>query len=254
MLALKEPIGGVVALANLENDYFAKQPIKQDAIELVDLIKIRIQEQPIEEVARGLLANIFSLRFEIIVWFADNDKDFNFFLDKLNEIIAENIQLARFSKLADTISSVLLAYSTIISSAMKEIPNGLEQIAGDIRANKPEYNTLSLLTQHPSPQMQYFKKWIDASLEFEVGLLVADLLLTEQIKLPQKRINELISFLKKTIIRFGAYSIFTEFWKPDVQDDSEWINSMKILAASLELEHKIGIKTTTDGFRRLIDA
>jgi len=60
----------------------------------------------------------------------------------------------------------------------------------------------------------------------------------EKINLDQKRIQqELIPFLNKTIDRFGAYSIFTEFWKPDKDDHSAETYKMQILADTIRMNN-----------------
>lgn len=254
MIAINESIGRFVALANLEKDIFSQKSIEQDVADLVDLITIRIKHKPVDEVANSLLENIFDLRFEIIEWLANNDKDLSFYLDFLNKHISVNLQLAHFSNLAETISSVLLAYEQIVSPILESLPNTFENILAEIQNIKPEYNTFKILSLHPSPQIKYLKNWIDSSLQLEVGIILADLILTNQISISKKRIeSELIEFLYRTITRFGAYSIFTNFWTPETDDIPNLTNKMKILSATLELEHKSYYKTSKDGFFKMLN-
>ena len=101
-----------------------------------------------------------------------------------------------------------------------------------------EYQTLKELSRHPSPQIRSLKNWVDASLQLELGIILADLILTEQIQFPKARIeSELIAFLEDTIMQFGAYSIYTGYWKPNSDDVSNSTNSMQILWAKIELEN-----------------
>jgi len=78
--------------------------------------------------------------------------------------------------------------------------------------------------------------------------------LTRQINFSEKRIkSDLIKFLFTTMIRYGAYSIFTGFWNPDENDDSPITNKMKIFSATIELDNKIFYKTNRDGLFNLIN-
>lgn len=254
MLALNEPIGRFVALANLEKDILSQKSIEQDVANLVDLITIRVKDKSIEEVANGLLENIFDLRFELIKWLAQNEQGISNYLTIIDRHIAANLQLASFSKLAETISSVLLSYGNIVSPIFESQPNLFENIVTDIQENKSEYNSFKAFSHHPSPQVKYLKNWIDASLQLEVGLILSDLILTKQIQFPQKRIkSELIDFLLDSITRFGAYSIFTGFWTPDTEDMSKLTNRMKILSATLELDNNSGYETTKDALLKFIE-
>lgn len=254
MIPINEPIGGFVALANLEKDIFSQKSIKQDIANLVDLITIRSKEKTIEEVANSLLENIFDLRFDLVKWLADNDKDLNSYFEALNKHISVNLQLASFSDLADTISRVLLAYEKIVSPMFENLPNSFEEIAEDIQKKKPEYDSFKMLSLHPAPQIKYLKNWMDATLQLEVGIILADLILTNQIQFSEKRIKtELIDFLFSTITKFGAYSIFTGFWAPDSKDVSNLTNRMKILSATIELDNKSFYKISKEGFFNMVN-
>ena len=254
MIAINEPIGRFVALANIEKDIFSQKSIEQDVANLVDLITIRIKDKSIDDVANNLLENIFDLRFDLMEWLSNNDKDLNFYLKNLSKHISVNLQLAPYSNLAETISSVLLAYETIVSPIFESLQNSFEVILRDIQKNRPEYDTFKIFSLHPSPQVRYLKNWIDSSLQLEVGIILADLILTDQIHISKKRIkSELIEFLYSKITKFGAYSIFTGFWTPDPDDISNLTNRMKILSSTLELDNKSFYKTSKEGFFKIIN-
>lgn len=254
IFAGNEPIGRFIALANLNKDLISQNSIEQDVENLVDLIKIRINDKSIDNVANGLLSKIFDLRFDLIKWLANNDKSLSGYLDTVNNHISINLQLAPYSDLAKAISTVLLSYEQIISPILESLPDSLEEILEGTQKNKPEYDTFKLFALHPSPRMKYLKNWLDASLQLDVGIILADLILTEQIKFSKRRIkSELIHFLLDTITRFGAYSIFTGFWVPNKNDLSNQTNKMKIFAAAIELDNKIFYKTSKEGLFNIIN-
>jgi len=254
MLAISKSIGQFVALANLEKDMFSQKSLKQDVEDLIDLITIRIKDKSANEVADSLLENVFNLRFELFDWLAKNDKDLNFYVNSLTEHLSDNLQLAPYSHLADTVSTVLSAYEIIVSPIFESISDSFHDSIRQMQKHRPDYSGFNFLSLHPSPQVKYLKNWIDSSLQFEVGIILADLIMTNQLDLPKKRIKiELIGFLYDTITRFGAYSIFTGFWSPEDKDVSNLTNRMKILAATVELDNKSFFKTSKDGFFRMVN-
>jgi len=254
MIVASEPVGRFIAFANLEKKLFSKKSIGQDIANLIDLIIIRSKNNSIEEVANGLLENIFDLRITLLEWLADNNKDLKFLLTNINEYISVNLQLAPFSSLADSISDVLINYQKIVSPIFNSLPNSFKDILETVKNNKLSYDIFKILSLHPSPQVKYQKEWIDSSLKLELGLIIADLVLSNQIQFPRKRIElELIGFLNSAIIKFGAYSIFTGFWIPDTDDRSILTNNMKIFSATIELENKSFYKSSKDSFYQILN-
>jgi len=255
MLAANEPIGRFIVLANIEKDVLSKSSIEQDIENLIDLIKIRISNKSIENVSESLLNQVFDLRFEVLEWLANENKSVSNYFEKVNEIIADNLQLGNYSDLADTISEVLLTYEKIAAPIANMIEGDtFEELLKNIQESKPNYEMLNLISLHPSPQVKYLKNWIDSSLHLEIGLILSDLILTQQVKFPKKRIKaELIKFLLDTITRYGAYSIFTGFWEPEEDDVSVLVNKMKILSGTIELDNNIHYKTSKDGLFSLIN-
>ena len=253
MLVVNNPVGRIIALANLEENILGQGQMDHHIEDLVDLIKIRVQDTPIEEVANGLLENVFDLRFEVLEWLSDNDKDVSFFQEVIRNHIGVNLQIAPYSDLAKTISSVLLAYENILTPILEKLPSSFSKIFGGVN-HKPDYETFKSLLSLPVPQIQYLVHWLDASLQFEIGLILSDLILTRQIEFPKERTqNELIKFLRNTIIRFGAYAMFVGLWKPDPDDATALTNSMGILSASIEVDKGIYHTTTSTGFYEMIE-
>lgn len=256
MLAIDKPIGGLVALLNFKQDITSTANIAQNAGELIDLMVNRSQSRAVEEVADGLLHHIFDLRMEVISWLANNGKDINIYLNELEKHIAVNLQLAPYSTLADTISEVLAAYHSIASNLLGAIPKeDADKAIRDIQNHKPDYTTFGLFALHPSLPIRFLKKWMDASLQLDAGIMLADLILTGQADFPEHRIKtELIPFLLQSITRFGAYSIITGFWKPDLDDTSGLVNDMEILAATIEMDNQSFYKASQTELQDLLNA
>ena len=240
MLGASKSVGEIIVLASLEKEILTRKSLRQSVEDLLDLIKTRVKNKPIEEVAQSLLDNMFRVRHEVLQWFSAKDLNLNDYFGVLNEQIASNLRMAHFSDLSKSLSNVLLAYENILSPIVTRFSPDIQESFSDIKDFNVEYDMIKLLSLHPSPRISYVKKWVDASLSFEVGIILADLVLTNQVKLSKKRIKgELVDFLWDGIVRFGAYSIFTRFWTPPDDDLGNLTNSMKILAAKFEMDNGI---------------
>lgn len=255
MITTSEPIGRFVALLNLEKDIITDKSVRRSIEDIVDLLKIRLTDKSIEEVSESLMKQVFELRFEIIEWLAHENKSIREYFELINEKIAYNLQAALFSELSSTVSDSLLAYEKIASPIFDKMGiDNFENFIEAIQDQKPNYETINMFTLHPSPRIKYLKNWIDSSLEFEVGLIISELVLIGQIKMSKARVkNELIRFINKTTVRYGANSIFTGFWIPDEKDNTKLINNMRILAATFELDNNIYYKTSKDDLSKLIN-
>lgn len=252
MLAVEQPIGRFVVYANRDKNIFKKRFLKKEVANVVDLISTRIQSQTISEVASELHEEIFELRLSIINWLIQQNKETGDYLDCLTDYINTNLHLASCSDLANAVSSSLILYEEIVTPVIQSNDFSLESLIKPFEPNQPEYHTLSLLESHPLPQIRNLKKWLDTSLQFEVGLILADLILTNQVNIDKDRVdNELISYLTSIVEQFGAYSIFTGFWKP-MDITRTRINRIKILAAKLELEAGNSVKMSDEEFKELI--
>lgn len=254
MLAINEQVGRIITLINLEKDIFPQKSIEQEVANLVDLLKIRVQDKSVEAAANSVLEPVFDLRFSLLEWLGEQDKGMNDYLEGFAKHISVNLQLSPYSNLAKTVATVMFALEQITSPLLNAHPNLLENARAEIQQKKPDYDTLKSFALHPSPQIQYVKKWIDASLQIEVGLILSDLVLTNQIEFPKERVKtELIDFLMTTIVRYGAYSVFTGFWTPANDDLSTLTNRMKILSATIELDNNLFQETSKEGFFNLVN-
>ena len=255
MIAIEEPIGKFVALANLEENLVATTAIRQDVANLVDLIKVRVKDRSVQEVADSLQEEVFELRVELIKWLVSSNSNINDYLENLNNHISVNLQVAPYSDLSEAVSVVLMAYEDILRPAMQSLEQSTVRELSGIINGPLEYDTFKVLALHPSPQIKYLKDWVDASLQLDTGVIVAHLVLTDQIGISKKRIkSELIDFLYRSITRFGAYSIFTRFWSPNAADSSNLTNSMKIQAATLEMDNKSFYATSKEGLLKMINS
>ena len=100
MIATSEPIGRFIVLAHNKKGVISKSSLDKEIEDLVDIIKIRLQNKSIEAVSESILDKIFELRFDFIEWLATENHSLDEYLEKINEEITQNLQLSVYSDLA----------------------------------------------------------------------------------------------------------------------------------------------------------
>lgn len=249
------PVGRLIVHANNHKDLIPNFSLENKINNLVDLIKLRTLNHSLEEVADGLLPELFELRIDLLEYLASKGSNVEDYFKAIDKEIANNLNVNANLELSKTIATSLEWYSKIIFPLTQRIDlKNFGQLLNSVEENRPNYGIVKLLSYHPSPQVRYIKNWADSSLAFEVGLIVSDLVLTGKLELTKTKIRtELIDFVSQSLTKFGAYSIFTGFWSPDTSDNSHVINKMRILNSTMELEHDIHSKLSEEGFLSLIN-
>ena len=149
---------------------------------------------------------------------------------------------------------MLVAYEKVALELFQSFNTSFEELVNGLQDTRPSYSTFKHLANFPSPQLQYLQNWLDASLQFEMGIILADLILTGQMKFPKKRIEgELLDFLISSITRFGGYAMFIGLWNPGEElFDDGLINRMKIFAGTLELENGLSVQISDQDILSLL--
>ena len=139
--------------------------------------------------------------------------------------------------LGQVVADCLEVYFKIFSRLSDIVSTNME--TADISSSElPSLNGLkNLLALQPSIEKGHYIKWIEASLNFDYSLIVADLVFENVLQLPHAEIVSLEFFIKKSITDFGAFSTLTNFWHPEVDDEIQLIRNIKIKAAALEVEN-----------------
>ncbi len=238
-LSIAQPMTAYMSI--LRNEETNNSSLKNAFDELVDLISIRIENKSIDEVADGLKEKVFDIRLDLISSLSNNHINFENYFDLINEKISAINYALNHAELFDTQKKTLLIFKKIIFKFITEKNiTDFKDAQIELQNNLPNYSAFIFLKSHPNPQTKYFPKWLDESLKLDIGLIIADMVFDKKINLNQKRIQqELIPFLNKTIDRFGAYSIFTEFWKPEKDDHSPETYKMQILADTIRMNNNL---------------
>jgi len=252
MTHLHEAIGLFLAKEGSDKKVFGEEIDKLMA-DLIDDLILSVQQHHINIVADGLIERMFSLRVKILEWMREHEHTRDLFQQGLQEYLNDKIKHSTYSVLIHAVSDAIMHIQKISASYInsqefwRDIGNsGVDHL--DI-----SYSQAEALAESSLPERQYVKKYVDASLKLEMSLIVAELVLTNKIKMSRQRIEqELIDYIYTYLNRYGAYAIFTGFWKPDPEDESTLTNRMKILSASIEMDHGYSYKTTTEEFSKML--
>lgn len=250
MVMIRQSIGNILLkLSDTKDDRIDPALIEQ-AHQLIDLIKVKVHKYSFDELFVQLRKLSFEIRIQVIEMYVNQGKTINDILKDLNEIELEhhkNSQLDVAIKRAYSIYTMIVDHSGLNLESDK-----IDYI--NHRLNNVTYESFEIMEGLASPQLAYVKKWLDQSLDFELALIVADLIKNKEIALSSSRTEkELVPFINDTIIQFGASSIFIKIWTPSNEEDS-FIRNMKILAATYELESGLGEPLSVESLTDLIES
>jgi|GEM_PF-1279017 len=237
--AISNPI--TICMSILRDEEASNVSLKNAFDAFINSLSGGIQSKNINNISEELKEMTFELRLDLIIWLAEENISTEKYFDIINEELTEIDHSESHIILHETVRKTLNSFQKIVASIYaKEGVGGFDEAQDVIQNDRLNYNVFRFLESHPHPQFKYLKKWIDESLKFDIALTIAILVIEKEINLNQKRIqHELIPFLNKTIDQYGAYSIFTEFWKPDKDDFSPETYKMQILADTIRMNNSM---------------
>lgn len=251
MRLTSQPTGTLIAKTKLNEQALVSYHLQRRTVLLADEVLNDIRLSSVEEAISKQIKPYFDLRIDLVNWVLNDKPELYEELGTPKEQIVRNFQLAPASKLAAVMAEALVIMSKVFSSLQS---GAFDDVADAGEKNlKPTYESFEVIAQHPDPKFKYLKKFIDESVKFDLVFMITELLFTEKAPpFSTAKTDELIEFITTTIIRFGAYSIFTGFWTPDPSDDSPFLNRIQILAAKLHLDHYPGKAVDSDTLRQLL--
>jgi len=190
--------------------------------ELIDIIIARLSKANLEEISTDLFPNVFKLRIEVM----------------------RTIQsLETFDKLVEEFDTILVASSNqLIVNIFRDFQNISKQIVSnplteiDLSKLELSYETLKYLSTS-IPNFFYVKEMIDASLHFEFGLMVYQLMEGEKIKTDEQLKEQLVPFMQRALKDFGTKAILSNLWNPtSFELNNPTFNRMKIKASIINAE------------------
>lgn len=254
-----QPIGKVFTF--IQQDKKEESVAVQNSIDkIIDIIKYRTSiGLNIEDISNSLLDDIFQLRLEILEWSSKQEISF---LNEMNQIIVDeiikNTQLKNYDELNKTyVDSLEIYHKVLCSMQLSQTGDSSERISEEISTLLNAHITFTALKKIlrivPQNTGKLFSKFLEESLKLEISFIIADLIITEGIKKPKKLyIKELVSFMLKSIKRYGAYAITFKLWTPENVYENHLINKTSILATTIALDNNLGKKITIDNLQKML--
>lgn len=230
MFAAQEPASKFIVAAHRAPKFLHDARLEQAVEDFLDILQNRLAHKPIAEVCESLRERAFDLRVEAARWLSDERGTLQEMLRQHVEKIEATARQSSQHHLVQATHRSFRQYEKIIAPYLS---SQLARLGSEIGREKPDYATITMLGLHPEPRVRFIKNWLDSSLDLEVCWIAADLVLLQEIESPAQ---PMVDFLEKSIVRFGAYSMFTGFWSPADPNEDALTSQSKILAATLELD------------------
>ncbi len=255
MIQSQSPIGKFIFLAYEEPNFINNSSLREKVENLVDLIKIKTQTRGIEDASKSLQNELFEIRIECLNLLLEKPDLLVLYEKRILEEITNKFYVTGVhKKLGQTIADALEIYFKIFSHFSEIISNKIP--ANSLKINEiPSLNGLkNLHLLQPSKDVENYITWLEASLNFDYALIVSDLIFKNRIHIKQHQVQQLELLIKKSIVDFGSYSIVTNLWHPDLEDESQLMRNIKIKAAIVEIENGRTISIPSEALYQFISA
>lgn len=199
-------------------------PLFRLVLNLRAIIKENLLTNSIEECYNYVKQDIENYLFYII----QNPPPANFFQDVATEFLQtaypdQQINLHTYIELT------------------QEIADAKMEVVREAYRNKilPLETFETLLHLHPNANnLIYILSRAEAIIAFNFGFLVSCFFNIGALNLHETNRKELITFLDKATIHYGAYSIILGFWQPEMTTSNAMIGEIENLVVSIKAEHK----------------
>ncbi len=254
MLQVQSPIGSLIFHTYHESNIVSSNSLSEKIENLVDIIQYRTIHKGIEYTSKSIYNEMFELRLHFInMLMAQPD-----ILDGLSNKILDEISQKYFLRndhdgLGLLMSDALEVYYKIFSVLVKNNHSELNNIPFPLE-DMPTWSGFKiLLKQYPSKMLpNNIIEFLESSLDFDYALLLSEFVFRDELKIDNEAINELKTFLKKSLTKFGAYCVISGYWQPEIADELQLIRNIKIQAAALRIEEGQGISYTPQSLQHLL--
>jgi len=218
-------------------------PLLEEKLSMyVDSIKARLVKEDLKTTSDSLRSYLFDLRLDILRTIKSNQKVSNKESNDLD--LVEEIHRELEDLFQKKVKDAQIPFNRNLSTFFRDYKS-IEQLVLEKAANDPtsiipidisklhiSYEALKYI-ESLVPSFTYVRKMIDASLDFEFGLFVVDLLADNNIITRNEALKQAVTpFLKKSLTDYGINAILSNLWIPTTEQlDQPFFNKMKIKAS-----------------------
>jgi len=206
-----------------------KDQFYQTLLDIVDIMKTRIGNTPIELVSQSMYAPLYNLRMQVGRQAKRNED--------LEQVFSKNHRINYPNPLATKLDTYLQHYYTI-SNAIKSEP--YQTFESGIYSNYPSIvHFVNFFRNGKSNQVTYFLQMLNASLDFECALIALELCFSDGLLLETGRMEkEILPFVKQSLMNFGIFAILAEKWEMTTDNMlNPFLNTMSIKASMIQVEN-----------------
>ncbi|MCD8425735.1 hypothetical protein [Tenacibaculum dicentrarchi] len=249
MTTTKVPIGEIINFLYNNDDLFNIDFITRKVRNLIDLISVRVNKDGVVKTLESLENDLFNLRLEII---KESDL-FNDLIENLNNTIEKRIESqfndrTKHPELELAFVNSINIYREVSDSIIKGIK--LDSINSHI-PNLSYSDYISILNSLPGRESKLISSSLKSSIALDFAFIVSELIFDDKLSLKKSEIENLILMLKNSTEDFAVYSNQFGFWKPSLEDESQWARNIKI-RISLFNSQFISNTLTLDSLNKLI--
>lgn len=234
MFTTETPIGELISYIHKNKNSNISSELISEVNNIVDLSTIRIEKYGLIETLDSLKGDLFNLRLLLL----NNVELFKEIYEDISNTtkkwIAEQFDKdTKYYDLELAFVNTLNIYGKIAGGVFDDSPNKEKELlafsatAHDI----PNFNYESftnLMKVVPGIDYELILNFLEHSLSLDFSLLISELVFDNTLKINKSNITGLTTLLKNSTEAYALSAFKLGIWKPQEEDESQWIRNIKI--------------------------
>jgi hypothetical protein len=255
MIQAQAPIDSYIISVYKQPDKLKADNALLEKVEnLVDIIKSRIISKGIGYTCSSLRDELWDLRWEVVFQQKNLDKVFS----AIKEETLTQISISAYNQdhLEIVKAECLSLYTKLLVPVHQNVSKQFTTLSSQDFVNaKNAYGSLKLLySTTPAAELERTLKWIESSLDFECGLIITRLIFSKDLIVDSITKDEIAKHLKESVISMAFYFAIMGMWRPEDDDEDQYVRNVKILLADYELKHSNQPTFSLSEFQKLFAA
>jgi len=249
MLDTQSAFSQLITLSYREPQFAGNEPVFQKARAFVDHLISEVSAKGVDILDAEMMDRFWHLRIELLKFFRDHDD----ILHMLEAQILQEVSNNYFKKGKHKALALLLSDSLEI---FYEIIQSLSKLLGSINndLNDFDFDTILDLNQSEESGPPELIKWRDSSIALEMYVIIADLIIHDQLELNKTQVELLKSNVRISTEDYGLNASLIGLWTPADDDERKLVRNIKIrLAAHRALNQQLPHNfSDTDSLKKII--
>lgn len=222
------------------------EPVKGKITELVERIIAQVRQDGVEATLPHFRGELFQVRLKVLKLCSLQDaiKDVQQFTNEGLNSKENGLDKGRYQgvdkALADAFVRSLGTYLKVCNGIVRgvgvqNLSRATEEVTSSSESSNYEGIKESLLNAVPwNPSTRAILGFLDASLDLDIGGILAELILEKEIRIPNKEKKALSELLLRSAEEFGVHASFLRLWRPAADDEEQIVRNIKIRNAYID--------------------